>query len=310
MTESDRSRGRARRGHADRTRPGPRGPGSRRHEDRRPWPTAPTVSRISPAKPAAGTARTGARGSVSTPTPATVWTCGPTGIDLNATWPPELVEKIVSSFSSAGDKVVLLPWSALSSTRSQLGVVGDDGVVRHSPDVDPDPELDDARHVVERLGREVRIGSHDGPQRADLVIASAHPNRFGNGSSDLVTLTAAHLLRSGGILVVLTHCDWTTGELHDPTGQVVASAQNADLLYLQHIVAVHVPVRDGCFQLTDEHLAAGPSGDEAARARHRAQVRGLPEPHLRIHSDVLVFAQPHNRQHTQLDSTDTSGDLR
>jgi hypothetical protein len=239
-----------------------------------------------------------------------VWTSGPTGIDLDATWPPELVEKIVSSFSSTGDKVALLPRSALGSTRSLLGVVGDDGVVRHSPDADPDPGLDDAQHVVERLGRVVHAGSHDALERADLVIASMHPNRIGDGSSDLVALTAAHVLRSGGILVVLTHCDWTTGELHDPTGQVVASAQNADLLYLQHVVAIHLPVRDGHFQLSDEHLASGSSGDEAARGRHRAQVRGLPQPHLRIHSDVLVFAQPHNRQHTQLDTTDKSGDLR
>jgi hypothetical protein len=239
-----------------------------------------------------------------------VWTSGPTGIDLDATWPPELVEKIVSSFSSTGDKVALLPWSALSSTRSPLGVVGDDGVVRHSPAANPDPELDDAQHVIEHLGRAVHAGSHNALERADLVIASVHPNRIGDSSSNLVALTAAHVLRSGGILVVLTHCDWTTGELNDPTGQVVASAQNADLLYLQHVVAVHVPVRDGRFQLSDEHLASGSSGDEAARGRHRAQVRGLPQPHLRIHSDVLVFAQPHNRQHTQLDTTDKSGDLR
>ncbi len=249
-----------------------------------------------------------------------MWTAGPAGIDLDAAWPAELVEKIVSSFSAAGDRVVLLPWPA----RTSLGVVDHDGVVRRLPDADAGPELDDARHAVERLSREATVAhghadaevneatSHvvDALEQADLVIASVHPSHFGGGASDLVALTAAQLLRSGGILVVLTHCDWTTGELHDPTGQAVASAQNADLLYLQHVVAVHVPVHGGCFRLTDEHLANGSSGDEAARGRHRAQVRGLPEPHLRIHSDVLVFAQPHNRQRAQLDTTDKSGDLR
>ena len=77
--------------------------------------------------------------------------------------------------------------------------------------------------------------------------------------------------------------------LTDPTGSVVAAAQNADLLYLQHIVAVHTPIRDGAFAVELSH----PTDDEYVLAEHRAAVRGLPAPHLRIHSDVLVFAQPH-----------------
>jgi hypothetical protein len=89
---------------------------------------------------------------------------------------------------------------------------------------------------------------------------------------------------------------------------VVASAQNADLLYLQHIVALHVPVRDDRFAtelLTDiESAAEGTVGrtvntaitnaaaEQQTRPAHHAAVRGLPAPHRRIHSDVLVFAQP------------------
>ena len=93
---------------------------------------------------------------------------------------------------------------------------------------------------------------------------------------------------------------------------MIAAAQNADLLYLQHIVALHVPVRDGRFAtelLTDiEGSVAGSAGgaahrtttaagtrtvvEQQARAAHHAAVRGLPAPHGRIHSDVLVFAQP------------------
>jgi hypothetical protein len=124
--------------------------------------------------------------------------------------------------------------------------------------------------------------------QADLIITSLRPEHSGDRASDLVALLAARLLRVGGILAVLTHCDWTRGELVDPTGPVVASAQNADLLYLQHIIALHAPVRDGAFAA---ELAAR-DADEDARTRHRAQVRGLPAPHRRIHSDVLVFAQP------------------
>src|SRR5262249_29401590 len=85
------------------------------------------------------------------------------------------------------------------------------------------------------------------PADTDLIITSLRPEHSGEHTSDLVALVAARLLRVGGILAVLTHSDWSRGELIDPTGAVVASAQNADLLYLQHIVALHVPVRGGRF---------------------------------------------------------------
>ena len=65
---------------------------------------------------------------------------------------------------------------------------------------------------------------------------------------------------------------------------MVASAQNADLLYLQHIVALHAPVRAGRFTVQPDRPAT------QTQARHRAAARGLPAPHRRIHSDVLVFA--------------------
>ncbi|WP_246037637.1 hypothetical protein [Saccharothrix texasensis] len=131
------------------------------------------------------------------------------------------------------------------------------------------------------------------PSDTDLIITSLRPERGGDQSSDLVALIAARLLRVGGILVVLTHCDWSAGELIDPTGAMVASAQNADLLYLQHIVALHAPVSDGRFATESLIEPDGATAENEARAEHRAAVRGLPAPHRRIHSDVLVFAQPH-----------------
>jgi hypothetical protein len=127
---------------------------------------------------------------------------------------------------------------------------------------------------------------------ADLIIASLPPQHTGDHTSDLVAQVAARWLRVGGILAVLTHCDWSRGELIDPTGAMVASAQNADLLYLQHIVALHTPIRTGHVDLALGDAAL----DQAVRARHRAVVRGLPSPHRRVHSDVLVFANPHDHQ--------------
>jgi hypothetical protein len=120
---------------------------------------------------------------------------------------------------------------------------------------------------------------------ADLIITSLHPQHSSPCASDHLTLLAARLLRKGGILAVLTHSDWSSGELTDPTGPLVASAQNADLLYLQHIVALHIPVR--CGQLQDATTVA---------QTPQAHGRGMAAPHHRISSDVLVFAQPRDHK--------------
>ncbi|WP_245960201.1 hypothetical protein [Prauserella flavalba] len=325
----------------DTTRPA----SARRGGDRRPYPTASTTTRISPAKPGSATTRARSGGSAETPTPATVWTAGAAAIDLDASWPTPIVHRIVGAFSKPGARVVLLPWPTPNATpgeRSRLGVVGADGVIEHAPGADPDADVVDALDAVQRLDRTVRVvrvsaetdltgptsrpfwadligdpqptpvtaatvselplsgldpAVLDGPDAipadTDLIITSLRPEHSGEGTSDLVALVAARLLRVGGILAVLTHSDWSRGELTDPTGAVVASAQNADLLYLQHIVALHTPVRGGRFATELVPDVDGSAADAQARAAHRAAVRGLPAPHRRIHSDVLVFAQPH-----------------
>ena len=329
MTQPERSAPRGPRRRGDSTRP----PAARRGVERRPYPTASTTTRVSPARPGSAAAKARSRDAKSVPTPATVWTAGPAPIDLDAAWPTPIVAKIVTSFSAPGGHVVLLPWPT-THPRPRLAAVGADGVIDHAPGVEPDAELAAALDTITGLDRAGRVGRiaanpHDsgpasrpfwadlvagpdhaptafsvptpvggdsrvldgaptGVARADLIITSLRPEQAGDRASDLVAMLAARLLRTGGILVVLTHCDWTRGELTDPTGAVVASAQNADLLYLQHIVALHTPVRDGAFT----HELDGPAADEHARTRHRAEVRGLPAPHRRVHSDVLVFAQP------------------
>ncbi|MCR6488316.1 hypothetical protein M8542_36345 [Amycolatopsis sp. OK19-0408] len=123
---------------------------------------------------------------------------------------------------------------------------------------------------------------------ADLMLVSLSAHAAERVSIDRLALRAAGLLRLGGIFAVYTHSDWNGGRLLDPTGAIVAAAQHADLLYLQHIVVLHTPVRAG-------RLHAAPSASMAAeydRTAHRATVRGMPAPHLRAHGDVLVFAQP------------------
>lgn len=331
---SPRPRGPKRR--SDSTHP----PSTRRGGDRRPWPTASTTTRVSPAKPGSTYARAGTRGSTarsSQPTPATVWTSSPAPIDLDRTFPTPIVEKIVDAFSKPGGQVVLLPWptqqqatSTKPSAADQRDVVGADEALQHPSRTGPDTEMTDAFATVESLDRSARVlrvsadatcfGPVSRPFWVDLIgetertpttvagvsspsfpgiddialdsavaaqadtgliITSLRPGHGGDHASDVVALAAARLLRVGGILAVLTHCDWRTGELIDPSGAVVAAAQNADLLFLQHIVAVHVPVHDGRFStelLPDTDASAT---EQQARAAHR-----------RIHSDVLVFAQP------------------
>ncbi|WP_436499522.1 hypothetical protein [Actinokineospora sp. HUAS TT18] len=332
------SHGPKRRG--DSTRPA----AARRGGERRPYPTAATTTRVSPAKPGS-TARGRSRGSTDTPTPTTVWTASATGIDLDAAWPTPLVEKIVAAFSAPSGRVALLPWPTSNTTsvrRRGLGVVDSDGVIRHAPDDTScgapgdtsDVDLTAALDTVEHLGRHGRVVRVAAPEEsvgpvsrpfwadligdpaspsaavpaasphgfdtvapdADLVITSLRPADAGDRVGDVVALLAARLLRVGGILAVLTHSDWSQGELVDPTGAVVAAAQNADLLYLQHVVALHVPVRDGRFATEVLPDDDGSTAERRARTEHRATVRELPAPHTRVHSDVLVFAQPHEHE--------------
>jgi hypothetical protein len=326
----------------DSTRPAGTRAGTRRGTERRPYPTASTTTRVSPAKPGSPAARSRSRGTVTTPTPATVWTAGPAPIDLDTAWPTPIVEKIVGAFSEPGGRVALLPWPSAQPTpgdRPRLTPAFSDGVLDHAPGAEPDDDVADALAAVEGLHRTVRVvrvpvdpaatgpgsrpfwadlvdgldrspatvsspsrsdlrggvleGAEGAPPDLDLIITSLRPEDGGDHASDLVALVAARLLRVGGILAVITHCDLPAGELIDPTGAVVASAQNADLLYLQHIIALHTPVREGRFTVESLTELDGATDEVQARAAHRAAVRGLPAPHRRIHSDVLVFAQPH-----------------
>lgn len=108
---------------------------------------------------------------------------------------------------------------------------------------------------------------------AALVVAALDPT----GAGEQFGFTAAELLRDGGTLAVITHCDHQQGRLRDPSGSLVASAQNADLIYLQHIVALHHPITTG-------HLT-----------RTRRRETGGVRRHRRVHSDVYLFGR-HGQQ--------------
>ena len=98
-------------------------------------------------------------------------------------------------------------------------------------------------------------------------------------------MLAAIALRGGGILAVLTRCHHQPapgGALVDPTGAIVAAAQNADLLYLQHIVIPTGPLKPPRPHPTLSPPKPPDRGDPDAHDRHDI-----------THIDLLIFAQPH-----------------
>ncbi len=254
------------------------------------------------------------------PIPATVWPCGPLPTDPDATWPTTILTKIITSFSAPGDQIVLLHnpartgglmdhspavesdaevatalaaikdlhrtsqvihWepTATASTSSSPLSGADQLITLDSPDFPRTDPLPGSTPDVAATHLDTTTAD------ADLIITSLPPQHSGPCPTDHITLLAAHLLRVGGILAVLTHSDWSSGELLDPTGHLVACAQNADLLYIQHIVALHTPVHCG-------QLHSTPTVDQTPEAYGP----GMAPPHRRISSDVLVFAQPQDHQ--------------
>ncbi|MGH3794479.1 MAG: hypothetical protein ACRDSP_06280 [Pseudonocardiaceae bacterium] len=284
----------------------------------RPSPAARPGTRRTPPQP---------RSTLRPPTPTTVWACGPDPIDPDAPWPAPVLAMILTSLTDPGAQVVLLdgPTPAptthhhestqppdrdpAASVAAALATVHDLGRTprlvplppphhppRHHPDGHPhrtDPAGDHphpspATPTAHPATGQATTVADDQSATADLVLASLGPQQATDPVCEHLTRVAARLLRTGGLLTVLTHCDWTRGRLVDPTGPLVAAAQNADLLYLQHIVILHTPIRDGALVITpDPHPGANPAPPAPAPGQ-------TPPAHRRIHADLVLAMQPHD----------------
>jgi hypothetical protein len=259
------------------------------------------------------------------PIPATVWACGPIPLDPNARWPTGILTKIVTSFSAPGDRIILLhcpaPTGGLTDHGAAVQSDAEDAELAAAlaaiNDLHRTPRVIHFQPTATASGStspplcaDLLSSSPDSPHPprtdplpgstadaaaihldtanadADLVITSLDSQHSGPCVSDHMTLLAARLLRAGGVLAVLTHSDWSKGELFDPTGPLVACAQNAGLLYLQHIIALHAPLRH-----------RQPPSATTVTTTPAAHERGCAASHRRISSDVLVFAQ--HRDHQQ-----------
>lgn len=269
-----------------------------------PYPGAPAPAASSErSHPAAKTTKRVDRARTLAPIPPTVWTAGPDPIDPAAVWPVPIIEAITTSFSRPGDRVVLAPWPAQAlETRdpaddSELTVARDavDGLGRDAVIAELGPTSSswaagtaDAAHDRAEPRHVVRLGAA-ATDRANLVVTSMPPERGIDGSAEMLALAAARALAFGGVLAVYTRSDWSTGRLTDPSGPMIVAAQNADLLYLQHIVTLLTPIRGGRLQPLSE-----PRQQVSNDVARSAQLVGTPVPaHVRVHGDVFVFAQAH-----------------
>lgn len=88
------------------------------------------------------------------------------------------------------------------------------------------------------------------------------------------------LLRPGGVLAVVTKNTRRRGRTLDLAGLTVALAREVGFTYLQHVVALHVAIRDG-------ELVGRPSFWQLNGVR-KARTRGEPA-HLVAHEDLLVL---------------------
>lgn len=190
--------------------------------------------------------------------PATVWAPPPTAV--GPAWESWLHASIRAAFLPSAGRMLVLTEQALHPSppaavverreRTQdAGTLNLAGEASHPTDLHPTDtdRVDDGADLVFVDLRDSHIDDHDG-HHVDHHVEHRLADRVG--------MRGRRALRPGGILTVLTRCHIprlaatvtptaaidTAAELIDPTGPIVASAQNADLLYLQHIVIPTAPL--------------------------------------------------------------------
>ncbi|MGV9725675.1 hypothetical protein [Nocardia beijingensis] len=194
--------------------------------------------------------------------PSTLWALGPGPLDPDDRWPDLVLAHTIAEFSEPGSRVMLLSWPA-PTARGALRII--------------EPDTAEALTTIGDLDRHGLDAPTDrawSGEPVDLVIASLLADHFDPiAAAEHITAIATDVLAMGGLLVVLSRCRHSdSGVLHDPAGSVVAAAQAADLLYLQHIIAAPI----------SGHFITAPT-DPAPSGTAR---------HAVAHTDVFVFLQP------------------
>ncbi|MEV3961516.1 hypothetical protein AB0M34_11550 [Nocardia sp. NPDC050193] len=196
--------------------------------------------------------------------PSTLWAVGTEALDPDDRWPEPILAHTIREFSRPRSRVMLIGWPAPTG-RGTLRMIEPDTAHALA-----------AIRDLDRDGLDVPTHPRDPGEPVDLVIASLLADHFDPiRAAEHVTALATEVMAMGGLLVVLSRCRHSpSGILLDPAGSVVAAAQAADLLYLQHIIAAPVT--------GDTITAPAPAEGEGS---------GVPR-HSVAHADVLVFLQP------------------
>ncbi|MGO4615677.1 hypothetical protein AB4305_14980 [Nocardia sp. 2YAB30] len=217
-------------------------------------PQRPSRSATSPTLPATGTAAI----------PSTLWAAGSDPLDPDDRWPEPILSRAVREFSVPGGRVELIGWPA-PTTRGGLHVA--------------EPDTAAALATVAALGRDPNPDP-GADEAVDLVVVSLLADHLDPvAAADRVAGLAVARMATGALLVVLGRCRHSDdGVLIDPAGAVVAAAQAADLLYLQHIIAVPV---------TGTTITATPPAEAPDSGADRGPVA-----HTVAHTDVFAFLLP------------------
>ncbi|MGY1946201.1 hypothetical protein [Nocardia asiatica] len=202
--------------------------------------------------------------------PSTLWAAGTDPLDPGDRWPAPIVSRAVGEFTAPGGRVLLIGWPAPAARGGLHAVAADTAAACAS---------------VSALGRTAHHGPEidsgtDGEGLADLVLVSLLAERLDPvAAAEQVAALAVDRLAVGGVLVVLGRCRHSrSGVLIDPAGAVVAAAQAADLLYLQHVIAV--PVTGTAITATPPAAAPDSGADRN------------PVAHAVVHTDVFAFLLP------------------
>lgn len=122
-------------------------------------------------------------------------------------------------------------------------------------------------------------------QQACARSSATQPADLPARRGDLLNVAlAAALLKPGGHLAVVTGLHRAEDRVVDPAPQIIARAQRAGLVYLQHIIALRCPARGEQVDPVVSHRAV-------TAAQALPECAGLPFS-ARVHTDVLLFTKP------------------
>ncbi|WP_346158875.1 hypothetical protein [Streptomyces mordarskii] len=124
------------------------------------------------------------------------------------------------------------------------------------------------------------------PDRYDTVITFVDPR-----DPDWVADTPwPDLLTPNGTLAFITHSDHLQGRLIDPGSLLTHTAHRAGLIALDHVVLLETPIRRS-------GLTAPPPREATPLSQRRTDASKAR--HIRIHSDLYLFARPRAEADTE-----------